>query len=100
MDAVVEKLVVAGIEATVPAIASAIKGTKHALRELRPKAGRSPLRIFYAFDPNRDALLLIGGDKSNDSKLYVRLTKQAEAIWSDYLRESLPPLGHKPKPGE
>src|SRR5512133_3279724 len=37
---------------------SALKGTKHALRELRPKRGASPLRIIYAFDPQREALLL------------------------------------------
>jgi len=36
---------------------SALKGSSHALRELRPKRGASPLRVIYAFDPKREALL-------------------------------------------
>jgi hypothetical protein len=68
---------------------SAIEGSKYAIRELRIKAGRSPLRVFYAFDPSRDAILLIGGDKSNDKNFYERYVKKAEAIWREYLRERM-----------
>jgi hypothetical protein len=35
---------------------SAIKGSRFPLRELRPKRGKSPLRIIYAFDPRREAI--------------------------------------------
>ena len=38
---------------------SAINGASFALRELRVQAGGRPLRIFYAFDPARQAVLLI-----------------------------------------
>ena len=66
---------------------SALKGSRHSLRELRPKQGHSPLRVAYAFDPRRDAVLLIGGDKRAESNLYPNLIRKAEAIWEAYLAE-------------
>lgn len=66
---------------------SAIKGCRHAFRELRPKQGKSPLRVVYAFDPRRDAVLIIGGDKSGDPRFYERIIKKAERIWDEYLDE-------------
>jgi hypothetical protein len=47
---------------------SALKQTKQPLRELRPRRGASPLRVVYAFDPKRDAVLLIGSDKGSDAR--------------------------------
>ncbi len=43
-----------------------IKGSKiHALKELRPGSGRgSEVRILFVFDPQRQAVLLVAGDKS------------------------------------
>lgn len=66
---------------------SALKGTKHPLRELRPKRGASPLRIIYAFDPRREALLLLGGDKGNDKRFYERTISRAEQLWEAHLDE-------------
>lgn len=54
-------------------------------RELRPRAGRSPLRVAYVFDPNRSAVLLIGGGKT-DAKMYRRLLARAKAIYAEYLK--------------
>ncbi len=65
---------------------SALKGTRHPLRELRPKSGASPLRIIYAFDPKREALLLLGGDKGSDKRFYERVIPRAEQLWEAYLR--------------
>ena len=40
---------------------SGINGSKHGnMRELRVQVGGEPYRIFYAFDPRRAAILLIG----------------------------------------
>ena len=40
---------------------SGIKGSRHEhMRELRVQSSTKPLRIFYAFDPRRAAILLIG----------------------------------------
>jgi hypothetical protein len=66
---------------------SAIKGSRYALRELRVQAQGRPLRVFYAFDPRRDAVLLIGGDKTGDERFYDRLVPIAERIWDEYLAE-------------
>lgn len=66
---------------------SALLGARFPLRELRPKQGRSPLRIVYAFDPRRDAVLIIGGDKSGDPKFYEHIIPRAERIWKEYLAE-------------
>ena len=46
-----------------------IQGSKvhHHLKELRPgSAGRSEIRVLFAFDPTRSALLLLGGDKAGN----------------------------------
>lgn len=81
---VVTKLRVLGYELGAPHT-SALEGTDLPLRELRPKQGRSPLRVIYAFDPARQAVLLIGGDKSGDPKFYRRIVPIAERIWRAYL---------------
>lgn len=66
---------------------SAIKGSVIALRELRVQSGGKPFRVFYAFDPIRQAVLLIGGDKTGDARFYEKMIPKAERIWSDYLKE-------------
>jgi hypothetical protein len=42
------------------------------MRELRVQSGGRSLRVFYAFDPRRSAILLIGGDKTGDDRFYER----------------------------
>jgi hypothetical protein len=45
-----------------------IKGSRHAnMKELRPgSTGRTEIRVLFAFDLEREAILLVGGDKSHD----------------------------------
>ena len=45
------------------------------------------LRIVYAFDPQRQAVLILGGDKTGDSRFYRWAIPKAEAIWERYLQE-------------
>ena len=67
---------------------SGIASSKHAhLRELRVQSGGRPLRVFYAFDPRRSAILLIGGDKTGDGRFYVRMVPIAEALYDTYISE-------------
>lgn len=47
----------------------------------------APLRVFYAFDPVRQAVLLIGGDKTGDDRFYERMIPLAERIWIRYIEE-------------
>ena len=66
---------------------SEIKGASFALRELRKQSGGRPLRIFYAFDPARNAVLILGGDKTGDDRFYERTIPIVERIWREYLAE-------------
>src|SRR5205809_132600 len=64
---------------------SALRGSKYALRELRIQSAGKPLRVFYAFDVARNAVLLLGGDKTGDGRFYERLVPRAEQLWEAYL---------------
>jgi hypothetical protein len=64
---------------------SAINGSKYALRELRKKG--QPLRLIYAFDPKRQAVMLIGGDKTGDDRFYKTIVPRAEKLWEAHLVE-------------
>lgn len=66
---------------------SDIKGTKCALRELRVQSGGHPIRILYAFDPVRAALLLIGGDKTGNERWYAENVPIAERLFAEHLEE-------------
>src|SRR5262245_56479513 len=67
---------------------SAIKEATFALRELRIQSNGRPLRVFYAFDPARNAVLILGGDKTGDDRFYSRMLPQAERVWKEYLNET------------
>ena len=66
---------------------SDIKGTSK-IRELRVKSKGKQLRVFYAFDPLRQAVLLLGGDKTGDDRFYATFVPRAEVLLAEYL-ESL-----------
>lgn len=40
------------------------------MKELRIQISGKPWRVLFAFDPDRAAILLIGGDKSGDDRWY------------------------------
>lgn len=66
---------------------SAVKGSKFAVRELRVQSGGRPLRVFYAFDARRQAVLLVGGDKTGGERFYEEMTSRADGILERYLAE-------------
>jgi hypothetical protein len=41
--------------------------------------------VFYAFDPRRWAVLLLGGDKTGDDRFYETFVARAEQLWAEYL---------------
>jgi hypothetical protein len=55
------------------------------LKELRVQHKGEPYRILYAFDPTRQALLLIGGNKAGDKRWYKRMIPLAETIFERHL---------------
>jgi hypothetical protein len=65
---------------------SDIKGsTVSHLRELRPQHQGRPLRVLYAFDPRRMAILLLGGDKTGSKRWYEQFVPIAERIYKSHL---------------
>lgn len=67
---------------------SGLSGSRHGhMRELRVQVRGRPIRIFYAFDPRRVAILLIGGDKSGDEQFYQRLIPLADRLYDEHLAE-------------
>ena len=57
------------------------------MRELRIQSGGRPIRVFYAFDPRRSAILLIGGDKTGDDRFYERYVRLADSLYDEHLVE-------------
>jgi hypothetical protein len=60
------------------------------MKELRPaSAGASEVRILFAFDPRRQAILLTAGDKAGDWKgWYTRNIPLADLRFSQHLSET------------
>src|SRR6185369_1485497 len=85
---VVDLLAARGVSLPFP-YSSDIKGSRYALRELRVQSGGKPLRILYAFDPKRQAVLLLGADKTgmSDERFYETYTPRAENLWVEYLKD-------------
>ena len=67
---------------------SGVYGSKHgAMRELRVQSAGKPIRIFYAFDPRRMAILLIGGRKAGAKRFYDRFIRAADRLYDEHLAE-------------
>jgi hypothetical protein len=66
---------------------SGIETSRHPrMRELRVQHQGRPVRVFYAFDPRRTAILLIAGEKTGDPRFYERLVPRADALYDEHLR--------------
>lgn len=57
------------------------------MKELRGRAGEAILRVLYAFNPRRTAILLIGGDKNGNAGWYDEFVPKADAIFDKHLEE-------------
>jgi hypothetical protein len=68
--------------------ADTLKGSKHAnMKELRADTSDKVLRVAFAFDPNRAAILLVAGDKSGVSQkhFYKQLIEAADKLFDAHL---------------
>ena len=61
------------------------------MRELRVQHGGEPIRVLYAFDPRRVALLLLGGNKTGDDRWYEKFVPRADELYEQHLRELADP---------
>jgi hypothetical protein len=62
-----------------------VRGSRYLnMKELRPT---ETIRVFFAFDPRRMAVLLVGGDKTGKSKRFYRqMISKADKIYDAHLR--------------
>lgn len=83
VDYVVAKLEADGPQLRRPA-ADTVNGSQFTnMKELR--VNTPPIRIFFAFDPRRVAVLLVAGDKTNDPTFYGRMIPIADALYAEHL---------------
>ncbi len=67
---------------------SGIIGSKHGhMRELRTQHDGHPFRTLYAFDPRRNAILLIGGDKTGNDRWYEINVPIADRLYDEHLEQ-------------
>lgn len=66
-------------------LVDSVEGSRHSnMKELRVT---QTMRIFFAFDPRRVAILLIGGDKAGKTKrFYKRMIPVADSMYSKHLK--------------
>ena len=67
-----------------------LKGSRHVnMKELRFVADNGVWRLAFAFDPKRQAILLVCGDKSGSSekRFYRLLIKKADKRFDEHLKK-------------
>lgn len=77
---------------------SGIVGSRHGgMRELRVQSGGRPIRVLYAFDPTRTAIVILGGDKTGDDRWYEVNVPIADRRYDQYLAslKPAPPKGRR-----
>jgi hypothetical protein len=63
-----------------------IKESRHKnMKELRVQNRQRLFRILFAFDPERKAILLIGGDKRGDKRFYEKIIPLADLLFDKHL---------------
>ncbi len=70
--------------------ADTLNDSKHSnMKELRADTRDQVLRIAFAFDPDRSAILLLGGNKSGGSqkRFYKQLIARADALYDEHLKK-------------
>ncbi len=64
-----------------------LKGSRYSnMKELRIQSKGRPFRIAFAFDPKRQAVLLIGGNKQGQKRFYQDLIRIADELFEKYMR--------------
>ena len=69
-------------------LADRVHGSRHHnMKELRPAStGGSEVRMLFAFDPMREAIILVAGDKAGEwNAWYRRAIPLADARWDEHL---------------
>lgn len=65
---------------------SGVKSSRHGhMRELRIQHAGDPYRVFYAFDPRRVPILLVGGNKAGNDRFYEEHVPVADRLYDEHL---------------
>jgi len=65
-----------------------VKGSRFTnMKELRTQHAGEPYRTFFAFDPRRCAILIIGGNKAGDKRFYERFIPLADKLYEVHLAQ-------------
>lgn len=68
--------------------ADSVRGSRYPnMKELRTQHNGRPFRTFFAFNPKRNAILLIGGNKSGDKRFYEKMVPKADRLYAEHLIE-------------
>ncbi len=55
------------------------------MKELRIQNRKRLFRILSAFDPDRTAILLVGGDKLGNKRFYQQIVPLADSLFDEHL---------------
>ena len=87
MTAVVELLEELGAYLPFPHSSGVERSRFSHMRELRIQSHGDPIRVFYAFDPRRVAVLLVGGIKTGKEKrFYKEYVPRADTLYEEHLK--------------
>jgi hypothetical protein len=90
LDAVIDMLAERGPMMRRPYVGEIVTSRHHNTKELLVPASDMELRVLFCFDPRRTAILLLGGDKSQDSMWnawYEKAVPEADDLYDIYLAE-------------
>lgn len=57
------------------------------MKELRVQSKGRPFRVLFAFDPDRRAILLVGGNKQGKKRFYEQIIPIADKLFDEHLKE-------------
>ncbi|WP_238706914.1 type II toxin-antitoxin system RelE/ParE family toxin [Microbacterium lushaniae] len=72
-----------------PIVDTVVNSRHKNMKELRPgSTGRSELRVLFAFDTERQAIMLVAGDKAgNWNRWYKKNIPKADDLFDEHLRD-------------
>jgi hypothetical protein len=66
--------------------ADSVYGSRHSnMKELRAQHAGRAYRMFFAFDPDRVAIVLLGGTKNGQGRWYERMIASADDLFDAHL---------------
>ncbi|MDE3021735.1 MAG: type II toxin-antitoxin system RelE/ParE family toxin [Pseudomonadota bacterium] len=87
IEAVIQLLEEHGAYLTFPHCSGVNQSRFNHMRELRIQHQGKPYRVLYIFNPKRDAILLLGGDKTGQDRWYEVHIPIADRLYEAHLEK-------------